>query len=262
MHFDKVDQIYEKISITQGSAAEKLIAQLPKRIYRNILDIGCASGVNTGALLNLLEEGGRYLGIDISPKMIEQAEIKHPGLNYSAIDFELFNTKNQYDLLFCNSVFYYFKSPKEVLNKAAKLLEPGGTFAIQSQMSLCPEFSVAHEYVCANPLTKSQMKTFTFPANLIGSREYMSLLSQQDQFDLQSMICITDEHELSIDKALDVFKSGPAIPFLSDQAYSHPKPPGFDQHFLSVIRESLSKQSVNGEIQLHSPRIYIILTKV
>lgn len=183
MNFNNVAKDYEKFSITQNDASKRLLNLIGDNKYNNILDVGCASGVNTNMLLNYLQDDGKYYGIDPSKEMIELAKEKHKDIyNFICSTYENFETLNKYDLIFCNSVFYFFKNKQVFFDQSNNILSSDGTIAIQAQTRLCKLFYEAIENVKSCDSLKHQMEDFVFPANLISEKEFLNILSQQNYF--------------------------------------------------------------------------------
>lgn len=263
MDFNSVAGKYEKISITQKTASQQLLDYMDCDKYNNILDIGCASGVNTERLLNILDEKGVYVGVDPSQKMIDQAISKKiPNSKFICSSFEKATIADTYELIFCNSVFYYISDTTIFFKKCKDLLSKNGIISIQAQTRMCSIFEDALEFAKNHKKTKEVMKYFNFPANLYSEHEYLEMLDKQPYFKVNKYKCCVDYHNVSIKKAIDIFESGPAIPCLSELAYSIPIKQSFKKDLLDVIKKYIKEKAQNGMVSLNSPRIYIILSKI
>ncbi|MED7818454.1 MULTISPECIES: class I SAM-dependent methyltransferase [unclassified Francisella] len=262
MNFNSVAKDYKNISITQHTASKRLLALVGDNKYSSILDIGCASGVNVEALVKKLKKGGKYFGMDPSQEMIKLSQNKY-GSNCKFIcsTLEDFSSDEKYEFIFCNSVFYYLKDKQVFFDKCNNILDQDGIIAIQAQTRLCSLFTEAIEYVKTCKLTEKQMKSFKLPANLISEKEFLKILSEQKYFSVKIFNYHIDYNTVDIEKAMNIFKSGPAIPCLSDQAYSTKPSEEFKKLFLEEISNYLTSKSENGKVTLDSPRVYIILTR-
>ncbi|MED7789091.1 methyltransferase domain-containing protein [Francisella sp. 19X1-34] len=263
MNFNKVAKDYKNISITQNDASKRLLDLIGvDHKYKSVLDVGCASGVNTDVLLSMMSDKGRYLGIDPSKKMIELAQDKYSANSeFICSTFENFNAKDKFDFIFCNSVFYFFKNKQIFFEKCNDLLSHNGYIAIQAQTRLCGLFSEAIDNTKLCESTKEQMKGFDFPANLVSEKEFLKILYEQKYFSVKVFNYHIDYHTVTIDKAMDIFRSGPAIPCLSEKAYKTIPTEEFKKSFLSEIRKYLENKSDNGVVTLDSPRVYIVLAR-
>lgn len=263
MGFNNIAKEYKSISITQKQAAKRLISLVDDSNFTNILDIGCASGVNIEDLSIKFAKQSKYTGIDPSANMIEMAKNKY-SKNYDFIctNLEDFNSKEVYDLIFCNSVFYYFKDKTIFFDKCNQLLAQNGAIAIQAQARLCKLFEQAIDYTKSNPLTKKQMQSFKFPANLISEKEFLKILYKQQYFSVEKFYYYTDLNKVNVDTAMKIFKSGPAVPCLSDSAFKSKPTQEFKKLFLDSVESYLAQNTdSDGLVSLDSPRIYIVLKR-
>lgn len=83
---------------------EIILSEIPNKVYKNVLDIGCGHGFITRDL-----PGERILGVDISFNAIEQAKLYQSSrLNFAQSSvFDIFNkTKQKYDLIVITGVLY------------------------------------------------------------------------------------------------------------------------------------------------------------
>jgi len=91
-----------------------------------VLDVGCGNG----RLLSLLKgKSVKYLGVDFSEKLIEEARQNNPGSEFKVLDIhELSNLGERFDVVVCISVLNHF--PYEDQNKIIKnlgaVLKTGG----------------------------------------------------------------------------------------------------------------------------------------
>jgi len=111
-----------------------LLSSLPLKSTKNILDIGCGTGVVSGLLQSL--SGAQILGIDLSPKMIEIARKKYEGnknVSFVQKDFLTFD-ETGFDFALLYNSYPHFMDVlvlSETLNHA---LLPGAYFAIVHSM--------------------------------------------------------------------------------------------------------------------------------
>ena len=136
---------YEKLWVQKYSLAptrrvivREILASLEGQEHCRILDVGCG----TGQLLRDIREEmeARYpecelelMGIDISHRMIEEAQKKSKGqvgsamIAYACIDVDSFQGEiGSYDCIVCSHSFPYYPKKRETLKKFARLLKPGG----------------------------------------------------------------------------------------------------------------------------------------
>jgi 2-polyprenyl-3-methyl-5-hydroxy-6-metoxy-1,4-benzoquinol methylase len=98
----------------------------------NLIDIGCGTG---SLSLVLAESGYQVTGIDVSPAMIVQANLKSQAagqkINFQVMDaaFPEF-APAQFDALICRHVLWSLPDIAGVIERWAALLKPGGTMML------------------------------------------------------------------------------------------------------------------------------------
>ena len=144
---DKADE-YEQNRLGEWYIAQsKLVEEhIDAAVQGDILDIGCG----TGWLLRSLAKAQhvrRYVGVDISPKMIATARSKMPAnvhnVEFINSDWESLDTRQLASYRFagivCASAFHYFADPREALMKMYSLLsEDGSLFLVERDKSASP----------------------------------------------------------------------------------------------------------------------------
>ncbi|HEY2961179.1 MAG TPA: methyltransferase domain-containing protein [Pyrinomonadaceae bacterium] len=105
---------------------DRVLALLPEKLGR-VLDLGCGPGVMTEVVL---ERGGVFDGVDLSPEMISEAKEKFghlPNVNFATGNIEAIDAAdNSYDQLICMAVTEYLQTPDRALSEIARVLKPGG----------------------------------------------------------------------------------------------------------------------------------------
>ena len=94
------------------------------------LDVGCGYGVLVPNLLKAGVRASQITGVDLSPEMIRNAQLLHPGVEFVATDFGAFTDETGFDaILFC-AALHDLPDAKAALTKAASLLRPNGVIVI------------------------------------------------------------------------------------------------------------------------------------
>jgi predicted TPR repeat methyltransferase len=117
-----------------------------------MLDLGCGTGLAGGVFRPVVD---RLVGVDLSPRMIEQARPKSLYDRLAVLDVLQFLTAEQaaqatYDLIVAADVFVYLPDLAPVAAAAARVLVSGGVFAftVESQpgdgVVLGPALRYAH----------------------------------------------------------------------------------------------------------------------
>ncbi|MDO9411076.1 MAG: class I SAM-dependent methyltransferase [Pseudolabrys sp.] len=91
-----------------------------------IADLGCGSGVFS----NLLRQRGYDVtGVDLSPKLINVAQAKFPGITFLEGDIEqLPFTDASFDGVLLGGVLHHLPDPSRCAAEVARILRPGGSF--------------------------------------------------------------------------------------------------------------------------------------
>jgi len=102
-------------------------------LYRpdvHVLDIGCGSGLVAQHLITQGVNANNITGIDLSPKLLEEARARVPGATFIEASSDNFDLPNEsFDLVTSNMVFHYLNDGqlKQSLDLIYKTLRPGGT---------------------------------------------------------------------------------------------------------------------------------------
>jgi ubiquinone/menaquinone biosynthesis C-methylase UbiE len=108
----------------------------------NILDLGCGTGWATLQIASRLEGTGRVLGLDLSERMLEQAERKLTNLGYANVEFVLqsasaLDYEGDFDYVLSTNAFHHFADKRDVFSRVHQSLKPGGIFVVQD---ICDDF--------------------------------------------------------------------------------------------------------------------------
>lgn len=104
----------------------RVLELLPERLGR-VLDVGCGPGVMVKAVL---DRGGTFLGIDVSPAMVDEGNKRFAGV--PDVGFRLGNIENlelpsgAFDQVICMGVIEYLASSRRAFEEIARVLKPGG----------------------------------------------------------------------------------------------------------------------------------------
>ena len=172
MNFNQKASIYEQISTSQKTAADHLYKIMEIENNQKILDVGCG----TGYLTNLLSQGTKTAGIDISPQMIEKAKELRPHINFYVFDAEQITEINEYDWIVTNAVTYYLKDFDNTLIRFHNALKLYGKYAIQAQTEVTPQFLAAMSFLLKDNFTKFYFSKFKLKLNQPNINELLQKL--------------------------------------------------------------------------------------
>lgn len=112
----------------------KLISRLDLSNSPSLLDIACGTGWGLRYAAQRAEGRGRFYGIDLASRMLEEAVKKSQGheniylcrANADALPFE----NECFDYAICTNAFHHFPRPERVVKEAHRVLKPGGRLYI------------------------------------------------------------------------------------------------------------------------------------
>ncbi len=113
-----------------------------------LLDIACG----TGALAaEAARRGAAAIGMDFAPTMVAEAARRHPGVEFRAGDAEAIPLPDaSVDAVTCSFGILHMERPERVLAEAARVLRPGGRFAMTAWAPDGDFFAVVGEAVQAH----------------------------------------------------------------------------------------------------------------
>lgn len=127
-YYDEIAANYDnEYGTTLCEAENQVLTEIIEPFVRgNLLDLGCG----TGGLLDCLDVEN-YIGIDISPKMIELAQLKHPSKQFIANNIENvisdLETGSFDTIISLFGPISYISNPEKLMSELYRILKPGGT---------------------------------------------------------------------------------------------------------------------------------------
>jgi ubiquinone/menaquinone biosynthesis C-methylase UbiE len=112
----------------------KLVSLLPLGDNLYLLDLACGTGRALRYAATRTNGHGEFYGVDISPKMIEQAQAKSQ--SYGNLHFyksrveELPFDDNFFDVIISSNALHHFSDPERALREANRVLKPNGKLYI------------------------------------------------------------------------------------------------------------------------------------
>ncbi len=120
---------YDRFEAERARPSRELIARIPLRKPRRIVDLGCGSGLSTLELRRAFPES-EIVGVDLSPDMLKAAAKKLPDATFLEGDAGRFDARG-FDLVFANAVFHWVPDHLGVIARLAAGLPEGGALAFQ-----------------------------------------------------------------------------------------------------------------------------------
>jgi len=154
----KTDQEYKQLSIKEfNKAATKyesqnsgiyemckedyppILEEIRKQNFEKLLDAGCA----TGPMLTLLTQeypNKQFVGLDLSPKMIEEAK-KKKLKNTTFIEGDCENMpfeNNTFDTIINSQSYHHYPNPQAFFNEVYRILKPNGKLILRDNTASDP----------------------------------------------------------------------------------------------------------------------------
>ncbi len=104
-NFSEIAVRYEKNSVVQKSASDRLFDLVEITGCDDVLEIGCGTGHLTKQIVEKTK--GRVVGVDASDGMIKEAKRNYSylGLNFDVCSADRLQYADSFDVIFCNSTF-------------------------------------------------------------------------------------------------------------------------------------------------------------
>lgn len=122
--FSKAAVKYDSIACIQRNIAEQGLANLPKALQGDALDIGCGTGIHTQ---EILKKGAVATGVDIAEGMLAQARKKYSDpifVEGSAVDLPF--SENTFSTVFSSMALQWASDTNLVASEIARVLKQGG----------------------------------------------------------------------------------------------------------------------------------------
>ncbi len=263
--FSSISSAYKDKSLVQASASGRLIELLAIAADADILDVGCGAGNVTATLRDLTS--GRVVGVDQSEGMIRQARNSYgdQGIEFLQQADRALTFADQFDVVFCNSAFQWFREPLETLRRFNRALRVSGRVGIQAPAckNYCPNFLAAIDHCCRVAELAELFAAFQSPWFFLDSADEYGALLKQAGFTVRFCRLETVAQKMASAKVFDVFNSGAAAGYLNQDYFSRPLPAGFAEQVLQRIEESFRQQSDDeGNVDLVFKRIYAVAEKL
>jgi trans-aconitate methyltransferase len=263
-NFTEIAARYERDSLIQKSAAERLIGLLDIRQSDDVLDLGCGTG-NLARRIRLLTHG-RVLGVDPSIGMILEAEANRQGLDisYDVQSAATLPYQNRFSVIFCNSAFQWFREPGHALSRCYQALSPGGRMGIQApaRRAYCPTFLKAIDRAAKDRRTAAVFSSFRTPWFFCDSAEEYGALFRKAGFDVPFATIEEQRTFHTPDQVMTIFETGAAAGYLNQHYYEAVIDDAYSTAFREMVKESFHSQAnEQGLVELVFYRIYLLAVK-
>lgn len=137
---------YEALWQTQlAGARAALLALSSLEQGERVLDVACGTGLVSFEAARIVGPSGRVLGIDLSERMVEAAdlrarEMKLSHCSFSRMDAETLSLPDaSFDVVLCSLGLMYMPYPEQAVGEMRRVLRPGGrlSLAVWGEQSEC-----------------------------------------------------------------------------------------------------------------------------
>lgn len=123
-----------------GQWAPQLVDCARVRHGQSVLDVACGTGVVARTARDVVGPGGRVVGVDLNPAMLEVAREARPSLEWVQGDAEdLPFADAEFDVALCQSALFFFADPGKAVAEMARVVVPGGVVAVQTYAPLAEQ---------------------------------------------------------------------------------------------------------------------------
>lgn len=262
-NFNIIAERYSDSSIVQSSAADILLALLNIQRGESILDIGCGTGNLTKKLFDLSQN--TVMGIDPSEGMISESKKNYgKDISFQRCSAEEMVFDNEFDVIFSNSSFQWFKDTDRALSNINRSLKHGGRIGIQAPATIeyCPNFICAIESVKEHPVLKTTFSEFNNPWLFLEEAEEYSALFRNRGFEVLFSKLQTIATPYPPDEVFRIFASGAIAGYLNGDYYKRGISDEYINEFQKIIREDFHRQADdNGYVKLVFNRIFLVAVK-
>ena len=214
--FSSIARIYRQTATAQKSAAERLFWMLRIERSDDVLDLGCGTG-HLAQEIRVLTDG-RVVGVDPSLEMIASARQAAPeGIEFVTGVAEELDMPGQFDAVFCNSAFQWFRDAPRALANSFAALRPGGRMVMQApaRHEYCPNFVRAVATLAADPRTAETWSRFTTPWTFYETGGGVRAAVRRRRFRAGRRRDGGAARARAAERALDMFESGAAAAYLN-----------------------------------------------
>ena len=248
---------YLKFEDERTRPPRDLLAQVPLREPRRVVDLGCGPGNSTELLVERFP-GAQMMGLDGSPDMLRQARARLPAVTFLEADLATWTPAEPADLLFANAVIQWVPDHPAVLQRLLQALPPGGVLAVQMPDNTSePALALMREVGATGPWAAKLASANAARDDLPAPGDYYNFLrplcSRLDIWHTVYNHVITGP-----DGIVEWFKGSALRPFLGALDAEMQKP------YLAAYAARIARAyppCFDGKVLLRFPRLFIVAVR-
>lgn len=248
---------YLKFMNERTTPARDLLARVPLRDPKTIVDLGCGPG-NSTAVLAHRYPNAHLVGMDSSPDMIKKAQSTLPNLEFTVEDLRSYTPSQSVDLFFSNAVLHWLGRDERIalIRRLMELQPSGGAFAFQVPYNLTEPSHVLMREVAADGPWESTLKNAGRDAFQTPREIYDQLIPLSSEVRIFRM---DYHHPLESHRAVVEWVQGTGL-----RPYLDPLLPEEKEAFINEYLKRLEAaypKSVDGRVLLGYPRLFVVAVK-
>ena len=250
---------YVKFEDERTRPARDLLAAVPTREPRRVVDLGCGPGNTTELILRTFPKA-EVVGIDSSPDMVTNARARLRGISFEIADLTTWrpDPAAPVDIIYSNAVLQWVPGHETLMPRLAGLLPPGGSLAVQMPDNLDEPSHVSMRVAAQAGAWAAKLDGAEDGHTPIGTPAwyYRLLKPHAARVDVWRTVY---HHPLDGIEGIVEWFRGSRL-----RSYLGPLDPAEREGFLAAYREALAPHypvDAEGKVLLAFPRLFIVATR-
>jgi ubiquinone/menaquinone biosynthesis C-methylase UbiE len=146
--FDNSAATYEQVGVDYfGPLGAELARRAAPAAGMTALDLGCGRGHVLFPVAEAVGSGGRVVGTDLSERMVAACAAEATALGLTQVEVQVGDAAapdfpaGSFDVITAGMVMFFVPAPRDAVRAVARLLRPGGVFAMSSFGPSDPKFA-------------------------------------------------------------------------------------------------------------------------